>query len=138
MAGPYVGRGVELAVKAPGDSAFVTLTDVFSIKGPNISIGEAECSTLASTFKPYLPTIPEGEASLSARFDAASAGIQKMKTLTTVPIPICDWQITYIDGYVDTFKGFLKSLELDTIENESVINVNSSLRMTTDITRTAP
>lgn len=138
MAGPYVGRGVALAVKAPGDSAFVPLTEVFSIKGPNISIGEAECSTLASTFRPYLPTIPEGEASLSARFDAADTGVQKLKTLTTVPIPICEFQITYVDGYIDTFSGFLKSFELDTIENESVINVNCSLRMTTDITRTGP
>ncbi len=135
---PQQGRGALYAIKATGDSAFVNIGNITNIDGPNITVGEVETTDLTSTFKPYQPTIKEGELSFDLQHSYGDAGVTKIKTLLTVPIPTVHHQITYSDGYIDTWDGFFKAYSITGIENETIIMANVSVRMVTDVTSTAP
>lgn len=135
---PQLGRGATLGFSI-GLATIATILNVKSVDGPSLSVGEVETTTLASTFKPYLPTLPEGEVTFNINYIGMDPSVQALKSMLAVaPVPLANWLLTYEDAGTDAWKGFVKSFAVTGIENETVVSAAVSIRMTTALTSTYP
>ena len=140
---PNTGRGTTLSfiiggtgtTPAPGTYIFVNL---ISIDGPNITVGEVDATVLSSVFKPYIPTLPEGECTFTCQFitgDPALKAVRQM--LAAAPmVPTVSWVVTYplergqLTAATDTFPGFIKGFPVTGNENETIPTVAIPIRLT--------
>jgi hypothetical protein len=114
--------------------AYAFLATLISVDGPGVTVGEVEDVLLASTFKPYLSTIPEGESSLTVRHNNGDAGIVAFRGFVAeAPVPTLAFRLTYQDGEVDLFQAFPKGYKVTGIENETRVTASIDLRIVTPI-----
>lgn len=133
-----IGAGTTLAYRTKANVT-VPIGTIQDLDGPSVTVGEVETTRLSSTFKPYSPTIPEGEGSFTVQHNAGDPGVQALRAMVSAPpIPIVTWIVTYADGYVDEFPGFSKGYQIQSVENESVITATVPIRMTGPVETTAP
>jgi hypothetical protein len=136
---PQLGRGATLAYKTTSGGTFNTIGNVVSVEGPNITVGEVEATILTSTFKPYLPTLPEGEVTLNVRHIGFDPAVQALRAMVaTAPVPVLYWMLTYEDTSTDAFQGFPKGYSISGIENETIVDASIPIRLTTAVTPTYP
>jgi hypothetical protein len=138
QSGAQTGRGDLVGYSTTLVSpTYINIACLISVDGPGITVGETESTLLASTFKPYVSTLPEGEASLTLQFDNTDASMIAFRLLMkAAPVPTLAWQVTYQDGAVDTFLGFPKSFKVTGVENETRVTATVDIRLTTAITTT--
>jgi len=148
---PASGRGTTLSFVLPATSTTTTATtyilnNITNVDGPNVTIGEVETTVLSSTFKPYVPTLPEGEMTVTAQFITGDPALQAIRQMVAsgVSVPTVPWTITYplepglTVAATDTFPGFVKGFPITGHENETVPTVAISIRITGGITSTNP
>lgn len=127
-----LGAGDLFAIKVIGvDMSFVNVGTIKSIDGPNITVGEVDATILSSTFKPYLPTLPEGEGTFNIQHMNTDTVCTKLQSLTTVPVPTVTAKITWNDGYATTFNFFSKGYSISGVENEDIVMAAIPFRMLT-------
>jgi hypothetical protein len=124
-----VGVGTKLGYKlASGGSSYLPVGTLITLS-PSYSVGEVENVILASTFKPYLPTLPEAEMDFTVQHIDGDPAVKALLVLLFAPA-IVFWQITAPDLSTVAFQGFLKSYS-PSYENESIVEADCSLRITT-------
>src|SRR4051794_32248508 len=114
----FVGKGTLFGYSVAtgaGPYTYTNMALVVSIS-PNITVGEAENVVLASTFKGYLPTLPEAECDFTVKYAFGDAGVAEIITLAGSGTVI-HWQIKTTDLSTIIFDGFLKSFN-PTFETE--------------------
>src|SRR3954467_13061433 len=128
--GGFVGKGTILgyATGTTPPYTYTTMALVVSVS-PNLSLGETENIVLASTFKSYLATLPEGEADFTVQHAQGDPGVTEILSILQAGT-IIHWQIKTPDGATCSWDGFLKGYN-PTFENESVVLADCSMRMTT-------
>jgi hypothetical protein len=140
MAEDMLGRGTTLSYRAEAavdPAAWTALATVISIE-PSITVGEVETTVLASEFEDYMPTIPAGECAITVSHRNADAGCQALAASVDETPVVQQWKIEYVDGYIETFKGFAKGYSKKGIQNKERVTAELSIRLKTKITRTAP
>ena len=134
MSNGQIGLGIRLGyqpVASPANTAFTNLGTVMKITPGGITVGEVESTVLSSTFKTYIPTIPEGEAGFQVRLDKGDTSIINTfrSAIANYPVPTYTWQVLYQDGSSDTFEAFPKSFKPDDYEPEGLMMASIDLRL---------
>lgn len=135
MSGSYtpqtqVGRGTTIGWTPTGGSATAFLSMV-NVTPPGASVGETENVLMSSTFKPFVPTIPEGEGSFKVQHWDNDPGCVAMQTACAVaPVPMGVFLITLPSGATLSFPGFPKGYKVDEISNEEIITAEVDYRRT--------
>lgn len=135
------GRGdtVEYSLTLSGTIAYLPLASLISVDGPGITVGKVEGTLLSSTFKPYINTLPEGEVTLTLQHDGIDAGVTALRGIVkNAPVVAIAIQITYQDGYIDTFIALPGGYQIQGIENETRVTATLPLTLITPITTTPP
>jgi hypothetical protein len=127
---PQTGRGTTLGVKVPPASTFATVGLCMSVE-PAFDIGEVEATILSSTWKPFLATIGEGEATFNLRHATNDPQVIVLQGMLTPPVPTVHWIITFQDGGTLAFDGFIKGYKITGVENESIVDAEVPIRITT-------
>lgn len=129
-----IGLGIALKYRPAGSTsgtAFTALGTVMKITPGGVTVGEVESTLLSSTWKTYVPTIPEGEAGSMVRIDKGDTSIiSTFRTaISTYPVPTYTFQTLYQDGSYDLFDGFCKSYKPDDYEPEGLMGAQIDLRL---------
>lgn len=139
-----IGLGTTLSyqpiVNGTATGTVTTIGTVQDLDGPSLTWGEVEAPRLNSSFKPYRPTMLEGECSFTVQHIGADPGVQALRTMLNGPTapPVVLWTVTYPDGYTDKFPGFGKEYQVQGVEAESIITATVSIRMTGYLVSAAP
>lgn len=133
-----IGTADDGGATAPGSDTFTAVGAVRTVSGPSGDKGEVDVSDLASTGREYLANLPDnGELTFTAWHDETET------TQTTLWADFNDaadshirnWQISFSDGTVYDFQGYVKTLG-HSVELEQGIELNGSVRISGGITRT--
>lgn len=134
-----IGLGTTLGYAFAADSTYASVGDIIDLDGPSITVGEVEAKKLSSTFKPFLPTIPEGEASFTIQHNSGNAQMQTLRNACKVaPVPFISFKVTYPDGGFDVFPGFLKGYKVAKVSTEELITAELMIRITGPVVSTYP
>lgn len=104
------------------------LTEVVSIKWGGIEVGKADLTHMASTngFKEFTPGLAESkEVEIELQYNDAT-----VITLTALVRISSDYTITYPDGAMWTFNGFLTKLNVPEVKTEDAIIITASFQPT--------
>ena len=127
------GQGTTLSLTpkvSSGTPTAIAVLKLVSMDGPNVTRGEVEATVLSSTFKPYKPTLPEGEGSWTVQYNSLDPACTALAAAATAsPAPFYTAVITYQDGGTETFDCFPKGFSITGVENESIVNATVPFRM---------
>lgn len=131
-----LGRGITLSWTPTGGSSTPFLSLV-SVTPPANTVGEVEATLLVSLFKPYLPTVPEGEGSFKVQhWDNDPACVAMLNATRIAPVPVGTFLITLPSGATISVPGFPKKYAIDEASNEEVVMANIDYRATGPFTYT--
>lgn len=135
---PQVGRGTTITW-TPGGGSAVSFLSLVSVTPMAPTVGEVEATLLSSTFKPYLPTIPEGEGSFKVQHWDGDAGCEALMSATRqAPVPTGVFLITFPSAATLSFPGFPKKYAIAETANEELITADVDFRATGPATYTPP
>jgi len=110
--------------------ATVTMAQRVTLSGPQIEMGEVDCTDLDSTVKETASTILKlGALSGTAFYDPADATHKQMLSdiqAGTVSL----WELTFADASVMSFDAFVKTFEPTGMEVEGLLQFNFSIMPT--------
>ena len=133
----YGGLGAVLAYSTtiPGVT-YVTVAEVVSIDGPKFSVGGADATNLASTFKVMRPTLADpGTADFVCQYDPADTTHIELLSLGT-STTIVAWKLTLADAAPTswTFNGYVSACALAGLTAEGNMELHLTLQITSAIT----
>lgn len=103
----YEAEGSTLSVNS------VSITQLLSLSGPAMSVGEVSTTNLASTSKTRRPSIQPDGGTVSATFQYDESIHSSLATLvSTSSTALVSCAITYPDGTQVDFDGFVSSFEI--------------------------
>lgn len=133
-----IGTADDAGATAPGSDTFTDIGNVRSFTGPNGEKTDVDVTDLASTAREFLGGLPDnGEVSFQGWHNESEA------TQTTLwgdyndatDSHVRNYQITFSDGTVLDFKGYVKALAHNA-DPDGGVELNGSVRVTSSITRT--
>lgn len=107
--------GTTFAYSTDG-TVYTTVGEVLSVGGAGGGeVGERDTTTLASTVKTNMPTIPDnGEVTIELNWDPADTGHQQLRTWkNTPPATLPYFKVTFATTASNTavFNGWVKSID---------------------------
>lgn len=121
---PSIGLGVTISIAATAEA------QVRSISGPSPSVGQVETTALSSTWKTFLPTLPDGgEFSFVISYDPLDTGHQGLQTLVGTPAAVA-CVLTLHNSKTVSFSAFLTKLEISGLSPEEVISATVGFKVT--------
>lgn len=140
MPSNQLGRGTTIAWLSDSEGASsIAFATLVTVTPASNEVGETETTLLASVFKPYAPTIPEGEGSFKIYHLDSDPGCQAMiAACESAPVPTGKFTITFPSGATLAIPGFPKKYAIDEVENESPITAELDYRQTAPWTYTQP
>ena len=133
-----IGTADDGGVTAPGVDTFTAIGNVRSISGPSGSKPEIDVTDLASAGKEYLAGIPDyGQVNFTGfhNEDEATQTTLWADFVDSTDTHIRNYQITFNDGTVYDFQGFIQDLA-HSVESEGGIELNGAVRVSGGLTRT--
>lgn len=133
-----IGTADDGGVTAPGSDTFSAIGNVRSISGPSGSKPEIDVTDLASAGKEYLAGIPDyGQVNFTGfhNEDEATQTTLWADFVDSTDTHIRNYQITFNDGTVYDFQGFIQDLA-HSVESEGGIELNGAVRVSGGLTRT--
>ena len=141
---PAAGTFLEMGDDTTGavDIATDNMTEVAlvtDIGGPEYSKGSIDATHLRSTSKESIPDIPDGgETSLSLQMDGSQTTHQNLEAdAASNAIRMRNFHITWVDGSIRSFKGFVQSFSISSATG-AVVTGECTLKISGDVTRTYP
>lgn len=132
-----VAEGTLLGYGSAQAGPFTNIVQVVSVEPPGSEVPEVPSGDLSSTFKEKRPgRIPDmGEVPFRIRFDPNNVGHKLFRTDAETPGGADRWwQITYNDSFAtkakSVFKGWVKSFLPDTLEDESNLEADVVIVLT--------
>jgi hypothetical protein len=132
-----VAEGTTLGYAALQAGPFTLIAHLVSVQPPGSEVPEVESGDLSSTFKEKRPgRIPDlGEVAYRIRFDPNNAGHKLFRADADTPGGADRWwQIIYNDTFTTkartTFKGWVKSFKPDNLEDESNLEADVVIVLT--------
>lgn len=133
-----LGRGATISW-TPTAGTLTAFASLLSITPPATSVGEVENLLLSSTFKGYLPTVPEGEGSFKVQHWDGDPGCVAMQAAChATPTPLGVFLITFPSGATLSVPGFPKKYAIGETSNEGIIEADVEYRQTAVATYTPP
>lgn len=132
----FIGNGVTLSYKISPAVTFTTVGQLISV-GLNPKFGEVEVPLLGLSAKEYLSTLLEsGEPTFTIAYNGTDTTYQAL-IAQFLSGNACAWKLLLPDGGNFTFNAFLKEFPVEGIEQESVIEINASMRISGTISWSA-
>lgn len=135
MGSAYIAKGTTVGYKYGTAGSFTPVVDLVEVTPPTYSVGEADTTTLASTARTNIPTIPDnGTCGFKSQYVTDAASIAFLQTQVTAPA-IGIWQYTYADTSTETFSAWVKELNPTSDDSpEAIQEVEVTLRITGAVT----
>lgn len=133
-----IGTADDGGVTVPGSDTFTAIGNVRTISGPSGSKPEIDVSDLASAGKEFLAGIPDyGQVNFTGwhNEDEATQTTLWADFVDATDSHIRNYQITFNDGTVYDFLGFIQDLAHNA-ESENGIELNGAVRVSGGLTRT--
>lgn len=113
-------------------NVFTTVAAVVSIDGFNATVETVESTTLGSSAKSFLPSIPDyGEYTATIQYDPSNATHSALTDLIGTPV-VASWKVILGNAAasVYAFDGILSSFHITGIENASVVQAEITIKVT--------
>jgi hypothetical protein len=129
------GLGTLLDYSLDGGTTYLPVAQRVTIDGPNIDVGEADTTTLDSTWKTNRPTLPDaGDLSLTCFYDPADTG--HIAIFGMIGAAAKFWKLVFANvgpnKYV--FNAWVKSFAVKGMDVEGNLTFELTLRLTGIIT----
>lgn len=116
--------------------SFTEISQVLSVEGASVSVGEVETTNLSSPRKTYRPGLSDpGDVSFEIQYDPQDANHKDLKALAESPASKL-WRITYPTSPKlthHTFEGFLKEFSPGAGGPEEDLAASITIRVNSEV-----
>jgi predicted secreted protein len=130
------GKGTEL--KLDISSVFTAIAQVVNLTPPSMEMGTSETTHLASTWREYISSIPDGgEIELTIEYDSASSTHASLWSKFTGGA-VESWQVVFNDvgDTLVAFSGIITGFEFDEVAVDNVVTATVKVKITGAVTIT--
>lgn len=138
MANVVPAHKTTISVADPGQNpSYTEISQILSVDGASITVGEVETTNLSSERKTYRPGLSDpGEVSFEIQYDPQDTEHKNLKGLAETPA-LKLWRITYATSPKKTyhdFEGFLTGFSPGAGGPEEDLSASITIRVNSEVT----